>query len=342
MQTLRKLRLHTAVAASLLLVALFSCSDELTEAIYLPHFSLNLTFQLQQENVTRANDYGFVTGDRMGIYVVDYNADGTAGPLTATDNRASNVVYTYDGDAYSWSSPTTIYWRDRQTPVSIYGYYPAQNYINDPTAWQFSIQTDQSTPAQNGTLSGYEQSDLLWGKVARAEYTEDQIVVRYNHILAGVRVHLIKGTGVSDIEWQKLDKIVLVDNTVTSATVDLSSGSVDCGSASDTQMPVRMAQQTGDDYRAVVIPQTVAAGKQLISITLDGQTYSHQLTAPMQYQGGKLHNFTLTVNKSELSGDYQITVTDDGISPWVNDETSHQFSAMAYVTVHCSEYGTLI
>ena len=342
MQTLRKLRLHTAVAASLLLVALFSCSDELTEAIYPPHFSLNLTFQLQQENVTRANDYGFVTGDRMGIYVVDYNADGTAGPLTATDNRASNVVYTYDGDAYSWSSPTTIYWRDRQTPVSIYGYYPAQNYINDPTAWQFSIQTDQSTPAQNGTLSGYEQSDLLWGKVARAEYTEDQIVVRYNHILAGVRVHLIKGTGVSDIEWQKLDKIVLVDNTVTSATVDLSSGSVDCGSASDTQMPVRMAQQTGDDYRAVVIPQTVAAGKQLISITLDGQTYSHQLTAPMQYQGGKLHNFTLTVNKSELSGDYQITVTDDGISPWVNDETSHQFSAMAYVTVHCSEYGTLM
>ena len=322
----------------IVMMALVSCSDELTE--YAPPSSLhplNLSGQINQENVTRANDYGFVTGDRMGIYVVDYE-DNQPGDLAASNIHAQNVLYTFDGDSYSWSSPTTICWRDQQTPVSIYGYYPGQNYIANPTAWNFSVQTDQSKLAENGSLSGYEQSDLLWGKQGRVEFTQEQIVVNYHHILAGVRVHLAKGTSISDTEWQKLEKIVLVDHTKTSSTVDLSNGSVVANGEMD---PIRMADQSNDDYRAVVIPQTVAAGKQLLSITLDGQTYSHKLTTDMVYKSGKLHNFTMTVNKSEATGDYEIKVTDDGITPWVNDEQSHQFTAMAYVTVHCPQYGTL-
>lgn len=314
-----------------------SCADEFTEVIEATKYQLDLTGQLMQQNITRANDYGFVTGDRMGIYVVDYE-NGQPGDLSFSGIRAQNVLYTYNGDSYSWSSPTTIYWRDKQTPVSIYGYYPGQNYISDPTAWKFSVQTDQSTPAENGSLSGYEQSDLLWGKQGRVEFTQEQIVIKYQHILAGVRVHLNKGTGISDTEWQKLEKIVLVNHTKTSSTVDLSTGSI---IANDETAPIRMADQSDDNYRAVVIPQTVAAGKQLLSITLDGQTYSHKLETAMNYQAGKLHNFTLTVNKNEATGDYEICVTDDGITPWVNDESSHQFSAQAYVTVHCSEMGKL-
>lgn len=317
---------------------LISCSDELAESTsQVSLLSLNLSGQINQENVTRANDYGFVTGDRMGIYVVDYE-DGQPGDLSSSDIRAQNVLYTYNGDSYSWSSPTTIYWRDKQTPVSVYGYYPGQNYISNPTAWKFSVQTDQSTPAENGSLSGYEQSDLLWGKQGRVEFTQEQIIIKYQHILAGVRVHLNKGTGISDTEWQKLEKIVLVDHTKTSSTVDLSTGTV---IANDEIAPIRMAYQTGDNYRALVIPQTVAAGKQLLSITLDGQTYSHKLITDMNYLGGKLHNFTMTVNKSEVTGDYEIHVNDDGITPWVNDESSHQFTAMAFVTVHCPEPGKL-
>ena len=323
--------------AMMLALITYSCSDEFQEAVSTSPTPLKLTGQISQENVTRANDYGFVTGDRMGIYVVDYE-DNQPGDIAASSIRAQNVLYTFDGDSYSWSSPTTIYWRDKQTPVSIYGYYPGQNYIADPTAWNFSVQTDQSTPAENGSLSGYEQSDLLWGKEGRVEFTQEQIVIKYHHILAGVRVHLNKGTGISDTEWQKLEKIVLVDHTKTSSTVDLSTGSV---VANGEIAPIHMADQSNDDYRAVVIPQTVAAGKQLLSITLDGQTYSHKITTDMVYQSGKLHNFTMTVNKSEATGDYQISVTDDGITPWINDESSHQFTAMAYVTVHCPQYGTL-
>lgn len=337
-----KYTIRTVVASAILVTA--ACSERIDE-VGDAHESLPLQLagQIVQENVTRANDRGFVTGDRMGIYIVD--RDGTVpGELGATDNRASNVIYTFDGEQYRWSSPTQIYWRDQQTAIDVYGYYPGANYINNPTAWQFSVQTDQSTEAANGDLSGYEQSDLLWGK-STSQPTTDQIVVKYNHILAGVRVQLTKGTGISDTEWEKLEKIVLVDNTVTTATVNLATGTVlptplrggDGGGVT----PIRMVPQAGGHYRAIVIPQTVVAQKQLLSITLDGQTYSHKLDKAMQYEAGKLHNFTMTVNKSELTGDYEVKVTDGGITPWENDQSSHQFTANAYVVVNCPEYGTL-
>lgn len=326
------------ILSLLALLALCSCSDEIASIVgekgQLP---IQLSGQIDQENVTRANDYGFVGGDKMGIYIVD-RLGGQAGQLGATDNRAQNVLFTYDDNNHSWSSPATIYWRDQQTGIDVYGYYPGVNYIESPTSYSFEVQADQSTEALNGDLGGYEQSDLLWGKKT-SEFTTSQIVLKYNHILAGVRVTLKKGDGITDTEWDKLKKIVLVENTVRKASVNLSTGAT---AVDGTEVSVvRMAPQSDDNYRAVVIPQTVAAGKQLLSITIDGKTYSHKLNSAMNYQSGKLHNFTMTVNKSADTGDYEIKVTDNGITPWTNDESSHQFSAMMYVTVHCAEMGKL-
>ena len=186
------------------LLVLSSCSEDITDfkSINVGK-EINFTGQIHQENVTRANDYGFVSGDRMGIYVVDYQ-NGQAGILGASDNRAQNVLFTYDAESYRWTSPTTLYWRDDQTPIDVYGYYPGVNYISNPLAYKFEVQMDQSTEAQNGDLAGYEQSDLLWGKASRIEPTSEQITVKYNHILAGVRVHLTKGEGMTDTEWSKL------------------------------------------------------------------------------------------------------------------------------------------
>ena len=320
------------------LFALYSCSDVLTETVNGGiQYPIELTGKITQENVTRANDYGFVRGDRMGIYIVD-RVDGHAGTLGAMDNRAQNVLFTYDDNNHSWSSPATIYWRDEQTGIDVYGYYPGVNYIESPTSYFFEVQSDQSTEAKNGDLSGYEQSDLLWGKTT-SDFTKEQIVLKYGHILAGVRVKLNKGDGITDTEWDKLQKIVLVENTIRQASVDLSIGST-AVDGSDVSI-IRMAPQSNDEYRAVVIPQKISAGKQLLSITIDGKSYSHQLTKVMDYQSGKLHNFTMTINKSADTGDYSLVVSDDGITPWTNDENSHQFSAMMYVTVHCPEIGTL-
>jgi len=316
-----------------------SCNDALVDD-YVPSQGtpITLSAQLQQQNVTRANEQGFVTGDRMGIYIVDYA--GTApGILDVAANRASNVLYTFDGDNYKWTAPTQLYWKDSSTPVDVYGYYPGINYIDEPKAYQFQISELQNVVPEDGGMSNYEASDFLWGKTAKVSPTEQAITVKYSHRMAGVWVYLKAGEGITATKCEKLDKVVQIENTVRTATINLTdgvpvpSGEVDKG--------IAMLPQSGDSYRAVVVPQKVAANKKLISVTLDGITYTHSLASDMNYVMGKIHNFTININKVEASGDYELKVSYDGITDWVNDETSHAFSSTAYVVIHCPKMGTL-
>lgn len=315
-----------------------SCNDDVIENVGNGFMPISLSAKLQQQNLTRANEQGFVTGDRMGVYIVDY--EGTEpGMLDAATNRASNVLFTFDGENYKWTAPTQLYWRDSSTPVDVYGYYPGINYIDEPTAYQFEVSDLQNVVSEDGGMSNYEASDFLWGKTAKVSPTEKEITVSYHHRMAGVWVYLKAGEGITATEWEKLDKIVQIENTVRSATIDLTdgipvpSGEVDKG--------IAMLPQSGDSYRAVIVPQKVAAGKKLISVTLDGITYTHSLTSDMDYQMGKIHNFTININKVEASGDYELKVSYDGITDWVNDETSHAFSSTAYVVINCPKFGTL-
>ncbi len=316
-----------------------SCYDTLIDTPLLQQSRpIILAAHLQQQNVTRANEQGFVTGDRMGIYIVDY-MNGQPGTLDVAANRASNVLYTFDGDNYTWTAPTQLYWKDSSTPVDVYGYYPGINYIDEPTAYQFEVSELQNVVPEDGGMSNYEASDFLWGKTGKVSPTEQAITVKYSHRMAGVWVYLKAGEGITATEWEKLDKVVQIENTVRTATINLTdgvpvpSGEVDKG--------IAMLPQSGDSYRAVIVPQKVAAGKKLISVTLDGITYTHSLTSEMNYQMGKIHNFTININKVEASGDYELKVSYDGITDWVNDETSHAFSSTAYVVIHCPKMGTL-
>lgn len=316
-----------------------SCSDMIfNEEPVVKDNAIRICGNLRQENATRASDYGFVTGDRMGIFIVDYN-DGVPGTLATSGNRASNVLYTFDDEEYVWSAPLEIYWRDSRTPIDVYGYYPGVNYIDNPAAYPFEVSWQQSVLPQEGEMSNYEASDLLWGKAVNVQPTSNEIVIDYRHQLAGLYVTLVKGDGMTDTEWEKVDKTVLVENTIRTCKFNLQTGEVTVDGTPDRS--IQMLPQSDNRYRAVVVPQTVAAGKSLISVTIDGKAYSHTLTEAMKYQGGKMHNFTITVNKSATTGEYVLSFSDDGISDWVNDETSHSFSQNQYVIINCPEAGKL-
>lgn len=320
-------------------ISAIACTDYLGDDGMSGQFNaIRLSGNLRQVNETRASDFGFVTGDRMGIYIVDYD-DGVPGTLAVSGNRASNVLYTFDDVEYVWTAPVEIYWRDSRTPIDVYGYYPGVNYIDNPAAYAFEVSWQQSVLPQEGEMSNYEASDLLWGKATNVQPTTNEIVIDYRHQLAGVYVTLAKGDGMTDTEWEKIDKTVLVDNTVRSCKFNLQTAEITVDGTPDRS--IQMLPQSDDRYRAIVIPQTVAAGKSLISVTIDGKAYSHTLTEAMKYQGGKMHNFTLTVNKSATTGDYVLSFSDDGISDWVNDETSHSFSQNQYVIINCPEPGML-
>ena len=327
------------VASIISMLAFTSCVDQWDKDVPLgqgEEFVLN--GKISQQNESRANDNGFVDGDRMGVYIVDYE-NGKAGALSATENRASNVLYTFTASEYSWRAATTLYWKDKTTPVDLYGYYPGVNYISNPSAYEFEVSEMQNVLPQEGEISNYEASDFLWGKVTKVSPTTETITITYKHRMAGVLVQLKAGGNISATEWEKLNKVVQVDNTKRTAFIDMATGvPVPAG---DVDKSITMLLQKDGSYRAVVIPQKVSAGKKLLSITLDGITYTHSLPSEMHYQMGKMHTFTITVDKKETSGDYSFAVSYDGITDWVNDEISHAFSSTAYVAIHCPEMRTL-
>ena len=291
---------------------------------------------IDQEYVTRAGQDGFADGDKIGTYIVDY-VDGAPGELLLEGNRADNLYYTYNEAGNRWVPSYDVYYKDAKTPVDIYGYYPSSR-PESIEAYAFEVQKDQRAEAANGNLSGYEQSDFLWAKAEKKTSADKIVWLNFTHRLAGVRVSLSEGTGFGEGEWASLEKDVLVQSTVRTATINLATGVAT--PAGDVPSTGIVPVIEGTDFRAVVIPQTVPAGSKLITATVGGYAYDLVKDEAMVYVPGKQHNFTLTVNK-RAAGSYEFALSGESITVWENDRTSHDGLAKEYVVVNVDTPGTL-
>lgn len=292
---------------------------------------------ISQEYATRANDTGFCNGDVVGIYIVDYDGE-TPGTLLNEGNRADNLRFTFDEAAYKWNPAYEIYWKDKNTHIDIYGYYPwgspedVENYV-------FEVEKDQRREAANGQMGGYEASDFLWGKAEDNAPAAAVIHLGFNHMMASARITLAEGIGFEAGEWAAAQKQVIVLNTARKSSINLKTGSV---KASD-EIPTTgtIPYKDGDDYRAIIVPQTVPADAELISVTIDGESYFLKKSEDFTYYPGKQHNFTITVNKRAAGGGLEFVLTSESITVWENDPVSHDAIAREYVVINVPEAGTL-
>lgn len=327
------------IAAAVILAGLAACSID--EDNFRPEPDdegaglITISGEISQIYQTRANDSGFADKDEIGVYIVDY--DGSkAGTLKNSGNRADNVKFTFDEAAYKWTSDRDIYWKDNETHIDVYGYYPYSSNIDKVSVYPFEVRKDQSTEALNGKFGGYEASDFLWGKAENAAPTDRIVRLSFAHKMAGVRVTLVKGTGFSDAEWSEASKEVLILNTKRKAVIDLATGIVTAsGEADGTGI---IPYKKGKDFRAVVVPQEIAEGTPLINVTVDGISY--KFSRGLAFAPSKLHNFTITVNKRE-PGDFEFKVSDESITAWENDDVSHDATTREYVVINVETPGTL-
>lgn len=323
-----------------ILMATMSCADyDTTEMIAIGE-AMELRAEINQQYVTRASDGGFADGDQIGVFIVNYTSSAggylQSPTLQPSGNHADNVRFTYDEATGKWTGSYQLYWKDKKTPVDAYGYYPFDANLASTVAYPFSVQQNQRDQMMTGRkLSGYEQSDFLWAKKEGVVPTAGAVTLLHHHLMAGVKVTLTEGTGFEDGEWGDIQKNVLIENTVLQSTINIQTGTVGVfsGSAAETIIP----QQNGDTYRAVVTPQTVSADKSLLAITIDNKTYHPTRNEEMVYYPGKLHLFTFNVNKSLETGDYELTLISESVTPWENDPQSHDGSAREYITVNIEE-----
>lgn len=327
------------LAAMVVALLLGACSDDMFEEGGQQHSNdrIQLSGDIDQLAVTRVNDNGFCNGDVMGVYIVDYDG-GTPGTLKASGNRGDNVRHTFDEPNYRWNSAYDLYWKDKHTHIDVYGYYP----FADPESvdnYQFEVKRDQSKPSENGEMGGYEASDFLWGKVADVAPTTSVIRLPMKHRMANARVTLVEGSGFAAGEWAGTEKTVLALNLIRKASINLADGTVTANGS--VEATATMPSRSGNEWRAIVVPQTVKAGETLFSITIGGVPYKFAKNEAFTYMPGKMSNFSIRVDKKAGSGQYQLTLISESITPWENDLVSHNATAKEYVVVNCPTAGGL-
>lgn len=294
--------------------------------------------EIDQLMKTRVNDGGFCDGDAVGIYVVNYE-DGMPGTLLVKGNQADNIRFVYKETKNIWTPDEPVYYKDKNTHADIYGYYP----YSSPTSadeFFFEVAKDQTADATQGALCAYEASDFLWAKAADITPTTEQIQLNFRHLMASVVVELTPGTGWEDGEWDGLEKEVLIANTVRKSHINLQTGTVTpSGDAPlDGIVPVRDGAAS---FRAVVVPQTMAAGTVLLNITVGGDSRVYKKSDSVEYVQGKKNSLLLKVSKKASSAGIELELVSESITPWENDNVSHDATAREYVIVDCSETGKL-
>lgn len=324
-------------STTMLLLASFfvvGCQDDEVQNSIGAREPMNLQAEINQQYVTRVNDNGFADGDQIGVFVTNYS-NGEASELALTGNHADNVRFTYDYASGTWTGATQLYWKDKVTPIDAYGYYPFDEELSSVTAYPFTVQRNQRDQIQGETMYGYEASDFLWAKAEGIVPTAAAITLSHKHIMAGIQVNLVEGVGFEEGEWAKAEKQVLVESTRLASTISLQTGTVTVDALSDVTTII--PQGSGDSYRAIVVPQTVASDTTLFSITINGQTHKFTRSSAMVYHPTKLHKFTIEVNYVLPTGDYQLNLLDEVVVAWENDAMSHNGTAREYITVHVNE-----
>lgn len=297
---------------------------------------IRLSGNVTQSYQTKADAAGFADGDRIGVYVVDYNGN-EAGELRNDGNRADNVWFEFNAGSGSWISAHDIYWKDSHTHADIYGYYPFTS-VADVSALPFEVRRNQAEETIEGMLSGYEASDFLWGKTADVAPTSDVVQISFSHRLSMIRVVLEEGSGFASGEWDEAGKSVLVTGICRAADIDLATGTAYVKGNPDGSGIIPYGHD--GEWRAVVIPQTVSAGTPLVSITVDSTPYKFSRDEDFTFVPSRQHNFTITVNKKP-DGDFEFIPSEGGISAWNSDTEPHGGTAKEYVVINVSEPGTL-
>lgn len=329
MKRVKHTLLYLLAAGAMLLTG---CSDDFFGDKTEQHDSnrIQLSGDIDQLAVTRVNDNGFCNGDVMGVYIVDYEGN-KPGTLKVNGNRGDNVRHTFDEPNYKWNSAYDLFWKDKHTHIDVYGYYPFANpeSIED---YQFEVQKDQSKATENGEMGGYEASDFLWGKVSDVAPTTSVIRLPMAHRMSNARVTLIQGSGFAEGEWANLEKIVLTANVARKASINLSTGEIKTAGSAESTMTI--PSRTNDEWRTIVVPQTVAAGTTLFSITIGGVPYKFTKNEAFTYVSGKMMNFGIKVDKQTGSGAYKLTLVSESITPWENDLVSHDATAKEYIVIN--------
>ena len=246
-----------------------------------------MTFDMSLGEGTKATASNFESGDKIGLYVVEYNGEAAA-PLQISGNWVNNSLITYDGSA--WASSKTIYWPQTENKVDVYGYYPYMDLLSVDEQ-PFSVVLDQSTSRDGDVLGGYEASDLLWAKACGVSKEDGTVELSYKHIMSKLLIKLVKGPEYSG-DFPDVSELY-IHNVVPTAIVDLTNGSV-VKDMYGEEATIKAKRVDNATFEAIIVPQRLGSSSPLVELISYGVSYL--MESSFYFRNGKVHVLELTIN----------------------------------------------
>lgn len=295
-------RRYTMYVSMLSVVMLAACNtDEATEGgILLPEGEYPLTFTasgLTMPIATRSTSDGtWEGGEAVAIRVTGKDETKEVKEYTAS------VVEGTDKKTATLTSEVPYYWQSSEETKNVDAWYCGTGYSpTQPTEW--SVQAGQN---QEGN---YQKSDFLYAAATLITYRGDKNL-SFRHQTAKVVINILNKEAVSDAD--QISAIELQSTVLTGTfTVD-EEGKLEAkkdenvGSITPRKLTTTSGETILASYEALVIPQTVEAGKPLIAITIDNDRYIYKPQTPATFKAGSVHTYDITVKANGL---YVETVT---------------------------------
>ena len=284
----------------------------------------------QTENSTRMssglnNVQTFTEGDQIGLYAVRYTGtkdNPTAQSLQAKDNSADNACYTATGEEINlvFNSTFPIRFPSGELKLlDLYAYYPyvEGGFKSESTKLPISIKTDQSK-AENFWLSDFMTAEETKVDQKKATTSEEgkRLVLQFSHRLSLVHFEIQQGDQFTSLD-QLTNPSLKVINLNTQVTWDWTAAETNqievLPNTVATITPYGSFSKgsgTFSGVSALLIPQSISKETPICEVKAAGMTFQCKLSTDFTLESGRSYIFTLTLNKSEISG---VAPT---ITPW--------------------------
>jgi hypothetical protein len=150
----------------------------------------------------------------------------------------------------------------------------------------------------------------MWAKATKVSQSDNAVQLQFKHMMSRVVVKLERG---ENYEGELPEDITVhIYNTVTTAEVDLTKGSLQRYGYGEKNT-ITMKQLSGDTFAAIVVPQNIERRTPLVEVTMDGIAYL--LSYSMSFRPGYQYTITVTLNTSPDQEKIEINI-DGEIEDW--------------------------
>ncbi|WP_300814382.1 fimbrillin family protein [uncultured Bacteroides sp.] len=234
-----------------------------------------------------------VDGDWQGVQTV---------ALKMGDAVKEYTVTASDADGYRSATLSNaadpFYWTSRD-PITVSAWWP----LDDTDITQMP---DVQVAADQSKLADFQNSDFI--SAIDQTVTYDKPTLTFTHRTARVTVSLQAGNGIASVAGAKVSLVNLSTLYGNPATI--------------------YTYHPGGTYEALVLPQTVAAGKPFIRVELGNGTFSFLPQSNIKLEAGSSYRYIVSVNATGL------TLEGSTIGDWKpgNGESGEAVEDLGYTT----------